>query len=136
MSLEPQPGPASTAPRVRVLIVDDNEDSAEALAAYLELEGCDTQFMVDPLEALERFDAIAPDVAVLDIGLPQMDGYELAARLRASAAGRACRLIAVTGYGMAEDRARAEAAGFAIHLVKPVDLDALLRAVRSPAGKA
>ena len=115
---------------LRVLIVDDNEDAAEALATYLSIEGCDARFATGPSQALAMLESFAPEVAILDIGLPEMDGHELAARIRASDAGRACRLIAVTGYGLAEDRERAQAAGFETHLVKPVDLDALLRAVR------
>ena len=122
---------AEPAPRpVRVLVVDDNVDAAEALAAFLEIEGCAARVATDPLQALEMLDDFEPEVAILDIGLPQMDGYELAARIRATESGRACRLIAVTGYGMDDDRARTQAAGFETHLVKPVDLDALLRAVR------
>jgi CheY-like chemotaxis protein len=124
----PAPGP------LRVLVVDDNADAADALAAYLELEGCEARVANDAMQALEGFAAFMPHVAVLDIGLPEMDGYELAARIRASDAGRGCRLIAVTGYGLADDRARAQAAGFETHLVKPVDLDVLLRAVRPEAA--
>jgi CheY-like chemotaxis protein len=124
------PSAEGAARPVRVLIVDDNADNAEALAAYLELEGCEAGIATGAMEALERFASFAPHVAVLDIGMPQMDGYELAARLRASDAGRSCRLIAVTGYATSDDRERAEAAGFETHLAKPVDLDALVRAVR------
>jgi CheY-like chemotaxis protein len=119
-----------TQPPTRVLIVDDNVDAAEALAAFLELEGCAARVATDPMTALDVLGEFRPEVAVLDIGLPEMDGYELAAHIRASEVGGACRLIAVTGYGMADDRARTQAAGFAVHLVKPVDLDALVRAVR------
>ena len=71
-------------------------------------------------------------MAILDLGLPGIDGYELAARIRAAAGGEACRLIALTGYGLPEDRARTRAAGFGEHFVKPVDLDLLLRALRAP----
>ena len=117
--------------RVRVVIVDDNEDAAEALAAVLSMEGCEARVASDPLAALELVETFMPEVAVLDIGLPQMDGYELAGRIRASPGGRGCRLIAVTGYGLPDDRARAVEAGFEVHFVKPVDLDALLRAVQA-----
>ena len=81
-------------------------------------------------EQLGALLALRPDVAVLDIGLPNIDGYALAARIRA-ATGDRCRLIAVTGYGLAEDRARTKAAGFESHFVKPVDLDHLVDALRS-----
>ena len=77
------PAPAAPAPGpLRVLVVDDNADGAEALAAFLEIEGCDVRVATDPMQALELLAAFAPHVAVLDIGLPQMDGYELAERIR------------------------------------------------------
>ena len=113
-----------------MLVVDDNADAAEALAAFLEIEGCEARVAVDPMEALGMLADFAPHVAVLDIGLPQMDGYRLAARIRETDAGRSCRLIALSGYDMPEDRARSDEAGFESRFVKPVDLDALLRAVR------
>jgi CheY-like chemotaxis protein len=134
MERDPIVDAASAAAPLRVLVVDDNVDGADALAAFLELEGCDARIATDPMQAMEVFEAFAPQVAVLDIGLPQMDGYELAARLRNVAAGRACRLIAVTGYDLADDLDRSREAGFEMHLVKPVDLDALLRAVRQAPG--
>ena len=125
---------ASAAParRERVLVIDDNHDAVEALAHFLELSDCDVCYAADPLDGLARLEAFAPTVAILDLGLPGIDGYELAARIRASAGGHACRLIALTGYGLPEDRARTRAAGFGEHFVKPVDLDLLLRAVRAP----
>ena len=86
----------------------------------------------DPIAGLALLDDFTPDVAILDIGLPRIDGYVLAARIRATTAGRHCRLIALTGYGMAEDRARTQAAGFSAHLVKPVEPEALLEAMRKP----
>ena len=113
----------------RVLVVDDNHDAAEALAAVLEMNGCEVRMATDPFAGLALLEEFVPEVAILDIGLPQIDGYQLAARIRAQEAGRSCRLIALTGYGMAEDRARTRAAGFDAHLVKPVEIDALLAAV-------
>ena len=115
---------------LRVLVVDDNADAAEALAVFLEIEGCEVGIAGDPTQALEMLADFAPEVAVLDIGLPQMDGYRLAARMRETEAGRACRLIALSGYDMPEDRVRSSEAGFESRFVKPVDLDSLLRAVR------
>jgi len=115
---------------LRVMVVDDNADAAEAIAAFLEIEGCDARIAGDPMAALEMLADFAPEVAVLDIGLPQMDGYRLAVRIRETEAGRSCRLIALTGYDMPEDRIRSDEAGFESRFVKPVDLDALLRAVR------
>jgi CheY-like chemotaxis protein len=116
--------------RQRVLIVDDNIDAAEALAAFLEMSDCEVRVSADPHAALALVESFAPTAAVLDIGLPGIDGCELATRIRASAAGRDCRLVAVTGYGRPDDRERTRAAGFAVHLVKPIELDALLAALR------
>ena len=110
---------------LQILVVDDNEDAAEMLAAALRLHGCSVVVAHDGPEALR----IAPDhtfdAALLDIGLPVMDGYELAGRLREIASVRKTRLVAVTGYGQDSDRARALAAGFHQHLVKPVELASL-----------
>ena len=122
--------PATPARRERVLVVDDNQDAAEALAALLEMNGCEVRVATDPIAGLALLEEFAPGVAILDIGLPRIDGYGLAARIRATEVGRSCRLIALTGYGMAEDRARTRAAGFQAHLVKPVEPEALLEAVR------
>jgi len=107
-----------------VLIVDDNADAAELLHVLLKAAGHRVTTAHDPLEALELVKRLAPEVAVLDIGLPVMDGYELGARIRDQAPS--CRLIALTGYGQSEDRTRSAAAGFHAHLVKPVDISGLL----------
>jgi CheY-like chemotaxis protein len=109
----------------RVLIVDDNADSADSLAMILNLTGHAAVCVYGPTEALERAASLDPEVILLDIGLPGMDGYEVAKRLRSS--GSSARLIALTGYGQPEDVQRAQAAGFDAHLVKPVDLQRLLR---------
>ncbi len=108
-----------------MLVVDDNQDAAETLAALLRVSGCEVHIATDPYAGLALLEEFAPEVTILDIGPPRIDGYGLAARIRATEIGRSCRLIAFTGYGMAEDRARTRAAGFDAHLVKPVDLDAL-----------
>jgi signal transduction histidine kinase len=124
-------GAASEArPRKRVLVVDDNADAAELVAELLRERGHEVVVAEDGPSALRVAERFVPDVAILDIGLPVMNGYELAAELRRGPA-RAARLIAVTGYGQASDRARAEAAGFAVHLVKPVDFAALESSVES-----
>ena len=114
-------------PPQRVLVVDDNADAASSLAALLNLQGHETQAVYSGHEALERIESFKPHVALIDIGLPKMNGYELARQLRARLDRAALRLIALTGYGQAEDRARAQAAGFDDHLVKPVDLADLER---------
>ncbi|HEV7135056.1 MAG TPA: response regulator [Steroidobacteraceae bacterium] len=111
----------------RVLVVDDNQDAALSLAALLDLQGHATRVAFSGREALERIESFHPDVALLDLGLPEMDGYELAGRLRALPVASRIRLIALTGYGQAEDRQRTHRAGFDDHLVKPVDLAALER---------
>jgi signal transduction histidine kinase len=111
----------------RVLIVDDNPDVVEVLAELLRMSGHEVAVAHDAPEALRLAGPFQPEVAVLDIGLPVMDGYELARRLRLG--DPALRLVALTGYGQAEDRARSRAAGFQEHLVKPIDGDVLLAVV-------
>jgi CheY-like chemotaxis protein len=112
------------------MVVDDNEDAAQAVGEALELMGHEVHVMFGAPEALVSEGTLRPDVCLLDIGLPGMDGYELARRLRQQAGQRRLRLIAVTGYGQDGDRRRAAEAGFDHHLTKPVDLttlDGLLR---------
>ncbi|HEY0705747.1 MAG TPA: response regulator, partial [Polyangia bacterium] len=106
----------------RVLIVDDNQDAAELLAEALTDWGHVVRIAFDGAAALRALEQEKPDLALLDIGLPVMDGYELARRSRSDSSLRSIRLLAVTGYGQAKDRAEAEKAGFDAHLVKPVDL--------------
>jgi CheY-like chemotaxis protein len=106
-------------------VVDDNEDGAMMLAEALQLSGYNTRVAQDGPMALQVSREFKPEVALLDIGLPVMDGYELARRLRKESGSHNLTLIAVTGYGQDVDRARSREAGFDAHLVKPVDLDAL-----------
>lgn len=113
----------------RVLVVDDNRDAADTAAALLEMAGYEVQVAYEPLAALALLEGFRPRVAVLDIGLPGISGYELAARIHAHANGRGCRLVALTGYGTEADKALARGAGFHQHLVKPAAPDALLQAV-------
>jgi PAS domain S-box-containing protein len=122
--------PAVPASGQRVLIVDDNCDAADLLAEALAEAGFCTRTAYDGPSALTAAGEFAPDVALLDMGLPVMDGYELARRLRDSERGRAMRLVAVTGYGQGSDRMAARAAGFDEHFIKPIDLDALVNALR------
>jgi CheY-like chemotaxis protein/two-component sensor histidine kinase len=117
------------ASRRRVLVVDDNADAREALVALLELVGHEAHEAEDGPGGLESASRLNPDVVLVDIGLPGFDGFELARRLRAS--GSALRLIAVTGYGQPNFRARGAEAGFDAYLVKPVELEALLRELPS-----
>ena len=126
------PAPPAPSLRRRVLVVDDNTDAAEMLAEALTLRGCDVELAHDAPQALEIAATGGFDAALLDIGLPVIDGYELAQRLRAFANLRDTRFIAVTGYGQPADKQRALAAGFHHHLVKPVDLRTLERLVTNP----
>jgi signal transduction histidine kinase/CheY-like chemotaxis protein len=118
--------PAAARSPARVLVVDDNEDAAEALAELLRLEGYSVLALGSAEAALDAVEAFAPQVALLDIGLPKMDGYALAQALRADPRSRGIRLIALTGYGRAPDRQRAHEAGFDEHLVKPAPIETLL----------
>jgi signal transduction histidine kinase len=123
---EAVPATAMVPRRGKVLIVDDNVDAAELLAEALRQSGYETRVAHDGPTALDLARSFGPAVALLDIGLPVMDGYELGAKLRDEVGGsRAVTLIAVTGYGQDLDRQRSSAAGFLAHLVKPIDLDAL-----------
>jgi len=115
---ETQPAPSAGC---RVLVVDDNLDAAETVGMYLRLEGHVVQTAVDGEEALACAGAFHPDVVILDIGLPRLDGYEVARRLRQGSQGRGALLIALTGYGQKGDQDQAMQAGFDLHLVKPAD---------------
>ena len=116
--------------RQRILVVDDNEDAAEALAALLAELGHEVKVAHDGPSALQVTHAFQPSICLLDIGLPVMDGYELARHLRKDAGlSEDVRLIAVTGYGQEGDRERSQQAGFQHHIVKPVDFDALSRII-------
>ncbi len=109
----------------RILVVDDNEDAAEMLAAVLELRGYQIRVASNPARAIEIAREFSPEVAFLDLGLPDMDGCQLALQLRALPGLSKIRMIALTGYGQASDRARTREAGFSHHLVKPVELRTL-----------
>lgn len=113
----------------RVLVVDDNADAANSLSMLLIFQGHPTQVAYSAKQALTCVETFRPDVALLDIGLPEMNGYELAEKLRTMSSLDGVRLIALTGYGQAEDQQCARAAGFDAHLVKPVDLAKLERAL-------
>jgi signal transduction histidine kinase/CHASE3 domain sensor protein len=109
----------------RVLVVDDNRDATESLVTYLSIAGHNVEGAYDGLEAIERATASHPDIVLLDIGLPKMNGYEAAQRIRAQSRGDVV-LVAVTGWGQEPDRVRAREAGFDVHLTKPVDPAALV----------
>jgi CheY-like chemotaxis protein len=109
----------------RILVVDDNEDAADSLTMVLQLDGHEVASAYNAEDALVIAPAFRPEVALLDVGLPRMDGYELAARLRKLPGFERVHLVALTGYGQPGDRERALAAGFDSHLVKPADYSAL-----------
>ena len=129
MSNVPSPTAPSSAGAQRVLLVDDNVDAVESMEILLQAFGHEVATAVHPELALAQLETFAPSAAVIDIGLPGMDGYQLAAEIRRRLGGRPMRLIALTGYGGADDVARATAAGFDAHLVKPVEIDRLLTAL-------
>lgn len=121
---------------LRILVVDDNRDSAESLAMLLELGGHEVRTSYDGVAALDAIAADRPDAVLLDIGLPGLDGYEVARRVRAMPGAAAVLLVAVSGYGGEDDRERSRDAGFDHHLVKPVDLAALERLLVRADGAA
>ena len=116
-----QSGPSTVSEGRRVLVVDDNIDAAESIAVLLRMEGHEVKTISDPHQAIFSSQVFAPSVVVLDIGLPGMDGYELARRLRQLPDTRQALFIALTGYGQKEDRDQATAAGFEHHFIKPAD---------------
>lgn len=123
-------GQAPTATPVRVLVVDDNRDSAETLSMLLELMGNELSVAYDGEQALALANEIKPDVVLLDIGLPKMNGYEVARQIRKEPWGSNPILVAITGWGQTEDKDLSRESGFDHHLVKPVDHDQLLKLIQ------
>ncbi len=138
----PAVAPALDTGKPSVLLIEDNEDGREMMATMLAAFGYPVYQAADGLQGVSQAQACSPDAALVDIGLPGIDGYEVARRLRADPATRAIRLIAVTGYGLPEDQRRVMEAGFDQHLVKPVQIERLLEALApvatapAPAGTA
>jgi signal transduction histidine kinase len=136
-----EPAPGAAAAPVRVLVVDDERTSAETLTALLEIKGFEVRMAHDGVAAVEAAQAFLPEVVLLDIGLPRLDGFGVAQRLRGQPLLRDALLIALTGYGDAETRSRAAQAGFDSHMTKPADIERLLpmladpRAARQAPGK-
>jgi CheY-like chemotaxis protein len=110
--------------RRRILIIEDNDDAREMLREWLAMNGHDVQEARDGVSGLALAERLSPEVALIDIGLPDMDGYEVARRLRSARDG-SISLIALTGYGQPDDRRRALEAGFDVHLTKPVETERL-----------
>jgi signal transduction histidine kinase/CheY-like chemotaxis protein len=121
-----QPEFSANARRAKVLIVDDNQDAADTVGMLMESLGYEPVVEYHPLRALERLQAIAPDVCLLDIGLPDMSGHDLAQEIRKRLASSKVTLIGISGYGQPQDREAALRAGFDEHLVKPLDSDRLI----------
>jgi CheY-like chemotaxis protein len=126
-SLSESPGSGAR----RILIVDDNRDSAISLSILLSLSGYETGTAFDGEEALRVAERFSPDAVLLDLGLPRLNGYEVCRRLREVPGNTRLVVIAVTGWGLPEDRRRSADAGFDAHLLKPVDPEMLQRALRS-----
>ena len=120
--------------RKRVLLIEDNKDAREMLRMMLELAGHVVYEAADGARGLELLNAERPDVGIIDIGLPRMDGYQVARRIRDLPHGRDMLLLALTGYGSPTDVKRAEEHGFDHHLVKPVDPDVLTQVIRNGAA--
>ena len=127
VSHEPSEAQAEPSAPRRILIVDDNKDSADSLALLLEITGNKTYMAHDGVEAVEAIEKHRPEVVLLDIGLPKLDGHEVCRRVRRQPWGKDIVVIALTGWGQEDDRRRSEEAGFNGHLVKPVDYDKLLK---------
>jgi CheY-like chemotaxis protein/anti-sigma regulatory factor (Ser/Thr protein kinase) len=115
----------------RILVVDDNADAAESIAVFMRIEGHEVKTVTDAIQALGCIEVFAPQVAIVDIGLPGMNGYELAANIRSNAQLERPVLIALTGYGQAEDFDRSRDAGFDHHFVKPADLKAIQEVIET-----
>jgi CheY-like chemotaxis protein len=129
----PKPTSVTSKVSLDILLVDDNEDALELLGEIIRVLGHRPHIANHPMRALELAAKVKPALALLDIGLPEIDGYELARRIRAIAGLESIRLVALTGYGQASDRAKSAASGFDTHLVKPVGMDQIRAAIDAAA---
>jgi signal transduction histidine kinase/ActR/RegA family two-component response regulator len=125
-------GPPPVGPTLRILVVDDNQDNARGIARFLEVLGHEVVVTFDGSSAIEKARELRPDVILLDLGLPGMNGYEVAQKLRQEPCGEDAIFIAATGYGQDEDKRRCHEAGFHHHLVKPIDCDLLTSLLSKP----
>jgi CheY-like chemotaxis protein len=119
--------PPSRPARHRVLIVEDQRDARDSLRMLLELDGLEVEVAASGREGVAKFDAFRPDAVLVDIGLPEMNGYEVARAIRTREHGAGVRLIALTGYGQPSDQVDSREAGFDHHVTKPVDYESLKR---------
>jgi DNA-binding response OmpR family regulator len=115
---------------LRVLLADDHKDAATSLGILLRLYGYEVEFASDGLSALQAVQVSTPDVVLLDIGLPKLDGWQVARQIRALGASKRPFLIAISGHGTQEDHIRSQEAGIDLHLVKPVDIADLVELLR------
>jgi CheY-like chemotaxis protein len=122
---------SGTSVRRRILIADDNRDAADSLAMLLRMEGHDVTVVHDGRQAVATIDSFQPEIVMLDIGMPELNGYEVARHVRQGPLGTLITLIAVTGWGQASDKARAAAAGFNHHFTKPIEPEGLIQMLRS-----
>ena len=116
----------SSAPPIRVLVVDDDHDSVDILKILLDMNGGATDVAYDGAEAVRLAEELRPEIILLDIGLPKMDGYEVCRRIRQHPWGKGMIVVALTGRGLDDDRAMSQSSGFDMHLVKPVEPELLL----------
>lgn len=133
---EPDAGAAAAIGPVKVLVVDDNHDAADTMEMLLRVLGAQVRVARDGPQALEAFMPFDPDLVLLDIGMPGMDGYEVARALRGRHAGHRARMVALTGWGQEADRQRGREAGFDHHLVKPADIAAIQALLAELGGAA
>lgn len=115
-----------TGQRLKILVVDDNCDAADTLVTILDMEGHDVQVAYSGREAIQVFEAMTPQIVLLDIGMPEMDGYQVARHIRHLPQGQSVKLVAMTGWGQIEDKTKARNAGFDEHMTKPVEPNALI----------
>lgn len=115
----------------KILVVDDNVDAADTLEALLGMDGFQVTTVYDGIAAVAAANDVRPDIVVMDIGMPGMDGYDAARMIRQQPGGQNMVLIALTGWGQSADKNRASEAGFNHHLVKPVDYDMLMKCVQA-----
>jgi CheY-like chemotaxis protein len=131
----PAEPPLTTSPAVTVLIADDNIDSAEMLSTFVGLKGATAHIAHDGAEAVRLGAAIRPDLILLDIGMPGMDGYEACRQLRANPESAGAYIVALTGWGQDQDKQRARDSGFDAHLTKPADLTAVEKMLATIASR-
>ncbi len=116
----------------RVVVADDNVDAADAMAMFVETLGVEVRTVYEGLETVSVVEAFRPDLVLLDIAMPGLDGHEIARKIRGEDWGEEVMLVALTGWGREEDKRRTREAGFDGHLVKPVDFDGLERLIAGP----